>query len=132
MKNNIRDVIRDIFTYEEFDFNKNESIYHEPKFEEYDYDLLTYRLHEVIKTLPERESCAVKKRIAGDTYKSAGKKIINLGLANRNQCDGICAQRARQVYVRALRIMRHLSRKSVWSGEVSGEEWIIKRLGIGR
>ena len=77
---------------------------------------------EAISTLDERQQCVIQKRFGGETLRGIAPSIAKiLGV---NPCDGISAERVRQIEYKALKLLRQPSRKKILRGEISASDFI--------
>lgn len=79
-----------------------------------------------LETLDEREQCVLKKRYyENNTLKDTGKSLIR---AIGNPCDGVGKERARSIQYRAIRKLRHPTRKRILEGRSSLKEFFSTEL----
>ena len=73
--------------------------------------LLLSNLEDALKTIEdERIVCLLKKRYFEElTIKNSGRKVMNLGTAayKKLPCDGVSPERARQMILNGIRLLRH-------------------------
>ena len=82
-------------------------------------------LVEAISTLDEREQCLIYKRFPANrrptTFVKSGREIINIG-GRRLPCEGVSAERARQMVAKALNKL--LRRKEIIEGRLTAEQFL--------